>query len=182
MKKIDGLKIDYTTGDAGICLPAEFRGQTAEFRMMAIGYWIISLENERDQLAVALSKSSKGVLKNLDTSSTIEEMLDAGEMIVFMSKPHQLTHKKFIVTFQLSSSRKHLTAWESGGYATYAKLADVPVNGNSLKGFKRRASQAFEAWSDIQTSLLSMGAGRIDPQAARITKTPRHLAEQILLP
>lgn len=181
MKKIDGLKIDYTTGDADISLPPEFRGQTPEFKVVSLGYWIASLENERDKAAEVVSASSKEFLQSLHATSSIEDMVNDGEMIVFISKPHALTNKKFATTFQLSPTRKHLTAWESLGYSTYTKLSDAQVDGNSLKGFRRRSKQAFDTWSAIQDSLLSIGNGRIDKDAARSTQTPKNLACQIFL-
>lgn len=180
LRKVDGLRIDYLTGDADVRLPVEFIGQTPEFRLVAIGYWLLHLENERDKLAEAISECKRASLGIANMSCTLEGLLEHGHSVVYMSKVQPESGKRFLATFKCESCQKDLEVWESIGRLSFVKVTDVPQRNPTMKSLRRSAKRAYEAWAEVQSSLKNIGAARILENALITERTPHQMATTIL--
>ena len=179
MKKIDGLRIDYITGDAGIALPAEFIGQSSEFKAMALGYWAVSILNERDKIAGSIASKSRRAINSATDAKTIEQIVRSGNVVLFWSDRNSFSHKIFLATFELCTHSKFVTFWESNGYSTFVKLNKASAHGSSIKGYFRISQRAFEMWKEIQISMIASGSGRINQEEIGSRRTPPHLAAEL---
>lgn len=180
MKKIDGLRIDYLSGDADVRLPNEFLGQAHEFQMIAIGFWLARLENERDKVAEAISKHKRSTLGLAFKSVTLDGLLETGNSIVYMSKPESESGKRLLATFKCEDATKNLAIWESVGRLSFMKVTDVPQSSPTMKSLLRSAKRAHGAWSQVQKSMRRIGAARIIEGTLVTEQTPHQMASEIL--
>lgn len=170
MRRLDGLKIDFRTGVAGIELAPEFLGQSPDFKAIACSYWVAGLLDVRRESMDAVGDPYKKVIaRNLD-GRTIEEILADDHAIIYLRPTLSVTKKRLLVTtnlFREGSIQHNLYIWESIGYASFIEVACEPLRKTSLKGIRRVARKANARWETLQQLVASSNRARSDAKPYR---------------
>lgn len=178
MKKIDGLRLDYHSGDADIKFSPDFAGQSPEFRLIAVSYWLTSLLDEREKITSELDEARTQILSSAFAGKSVDELLAQGHVILLKGQDERSKEKHFLATFVMGP-QKRVVIWESLGRQSYLKLCDIPCMSSSLKGFLRIAQKAFSQWKEIQRSIRAIGAQRLNKDVMR-DRTPSATGQTIL--
>jgi hypothetical protein len=164
MRKVDGLRIDYKTGEADIQLDPAFLGQSPEFQAVACSYWIANLLDVRNK---AMDKSGDGkrrlLRENLDFK-TVEEILGMDHGILFLGDTQTKSGKRFLVStnlFKEGAQNHSYFCWESFGYNTFICLARIECPQNTLKTIRRKSRSMFALWEQLQSMVIASSGGRI---------------------
>ena len=180
MRKIDGLRLDYLTGEASICLPAEFKGQSEEFQIQALSYWLTAMDCERDTIIKSIKKINAPFAMNGVTHKTIDDLCSDGHGVLMLTKASPETGKRFAATYTLTS-RKKVYFWESCGHSRFAEIASADFGGCSIKALNRMAGRAYGAWGLARAGLTRVGIGRIVAESLAQSPTPHHMVDEIVM-
>lgn len=165
MRKIDGLKIDFKTGEGDICLDPSFLGQSAAFQAVVCSYWVARLLDHRNSVMAGTTDNGKKIVnKNLDFK-TIEEIVKLDHAVLLIEKSKHQTSKKLLISTNLFKAEKqtksHYFLWESVGYNTFICLTKIECPQNSLKTIRRKTRAMFSRWDDLQHMIIESSGGRL---------------------
>ncbi|MEQ1511649.1 MAG: hypothetical protein ABL934_03110 [Lysobacteraceae bacterium] len=178
MRKIDGLKIDFSTGTGSIALPAEFAGQSPQFQAVVCGYWIAGLHDVREKVMERVGADHRrSISRNFD-GKTIDQLLSEGHGVMRVTAPHPGSHKRLLITTNVfnTSPKVSYCIWESIGYSSFVRIAEVPCRSRSVRGIRRGLLGIEMRWTQLQELSHETSAARTGSEAG---KPYRHFTADI---
>ena len=157
MKKIDGLKLDYRTGDASLALPQEFNGQANAFKVYAVWQWVSQLTQVGEALLNQIESKTERALLKKPSFATIADMLNRGEVIIFRSDTHKDSGKKMLVTYTMEEHCKSLQLYESLGFDSFLAITKKTTQTPSIKSHQKTARAWHKKWATLQDHLATTG-------------------------
>lgn len=152
MKKIDGLKVCFKSGEGSLALPPEFTGQDIGLQLTAISSWLIQLDRMREELFNGVSEKHKAFFKG-STTVTLEELL-TDEYVLYGMRRHK-SGKRALYCHKTSVSGKYGYVFESNGFDGFRQIYISATHGFGTKSGRRWAKKSLDFWEAYRDYLSS---------------------------